>query len=252
MDPSSPRHEGYRIPRVVVDICAARPIDLAIIDGIDSMGGAEGPWSGGEGCHPGRAGRRHELRQHRRRGDRGDGLRPDGARGREPVQHVRQLPRARGAAGLGTRDLRQIEVAGTPIREARFDFAPLIRSRFPRNLPPYPRRRTHPERPIAGSPVTARRVLRMPQKLPEKLLRRRRVRLAPSVAPLASARPPTGRRAKARAPRSSAWASVPSASEKEMRGSGRSASTTSSWAARRSRGRTRRCGRSSSASAPPA
>ena len=84
MDPASPRHEGYRIPRVVVDICAARPIDLAIIDGIESMGGTEGPWSGGEALPPRGARRRHELRQHRRRGDRGDGLRPDGARGGEP------------------------------------------------------------------------------------------------------------------------------------------------------------------------
>jgi hypothetical protein len=41
--------------------------------------------------------------------------------------------------GLGSRDLGRIEVAGTPIREARFDFAPLIRSRFPRRLPPYPK-----------------------------------------------------------------------------------------------------------------
>ena len=38
---------------MVVDVCAARPIDLAIIDGIDTMGGTEGPWSGGEACHAG-------------------------------------------------------------------------------------------------------------------------------------------------------------------------------------------------------
>jgi hypothetical protein len=40
--------------------------------------------------------------------------------------------------GLGSRDLRQIEVAGTPIADARFDFAPMMRSRLPRHLPPYP------------------------------------------------------------------------------------------------------------------
>ena len=53
LDPTSPRHEGYRIPRVVVDICGARPIDLAIIDGIATMGASEGPWAGGEACEPG-------------------------------------------------------------------------------------------------------------------------------------------------------------------------------------------------------
>jgi hypothetical protein len=43
--------------------------------------------------------------------------------------------------GLGSRDLGRIEVAGTPIREARFDFAPLVRSRFPRRVPAYPPRK---------------------------------------------------------------------------------------------------------------
>ena len=41
--PGSPRHDGYRIPRVVVDICGARPIDLAIIDGVATMAAAEDP-----------------------------------------------------------------------------------------------------------------------------------------------------------------------------------------------------------------
>ncbi len=36
----------WRVPRTVVDIIAARPIDLAIIDGITSMSGGEGPWCG--------------------------------------------------------------------------------------------------------------------------------------------------------------------------------------------------------------
>jgi uncharacterized protein (DUF362 family) len=34
----------YRVPRIIVDECAARPIHLAIIDGITSMSGGEGPW----------------------------------------------------------------------------------------------------------------------------------------------------------------------------------------------------------------
>lgn len=36
---------GSRIPQTVADICAARPIHLAIIDGISTMSGGEGPWS---------------------------------------------------------------------------------------------------------------------------------------------------------------------------------------------------------------
>lgn len=34
----------FRVPHTVADICAARPIHLAIIDGITSMSGGEGPW----------------------------------------------------------------------------------------------------------------------------------------------------------------------------------------------------------------
>lgn len=39
-----PNEQGYRIPRVIVDLCAARPIHLSIIDGITSISGGEGPW----------------------------------------------------------------------------------------------------------------------------------------------------------------------------------------------------------------
>src|SRR5262249_7174683 len=34
----------WRVPRIVVDICTARPIHLAIIDGITAVSGGEGPW----------------------------------------------------------------------------------------------------------------------------------------------------------------------------------------------------------------
>lgn len=34
----------WRVPRIVADVCGARPIQLAVIDGITSMSGGEGPW----------------------------------------------------------------------------------------------------------------------------------------------------------------------------------------------------------------
>jgi len=40
----------WRVPRITVDICAARPIHLAIIDGITAMSGGEGPWCGEAGA----------------------------------------------------------------------------------------------------------------------------------------------------------------------------------------------------------
>lgn len=36
----------WRVPRIVADVCAARPVHLAIIDGITAMSGGEGPWCG--------------------------------------------------------------------------------------------------------------------------------------------------------------------------------------------------------------
>jgi uncharacterized protein (DUF362 family) len=40
----SSKDPTWRVPHIVADICAARPIHLAIIDGITSMSGGEGPW----------------------------------------------------------------------------------------------------------------------------------------------------------------------------------------------------------------
>jgi uncharacterized protein (DUF362 family) len=139
VDPTSPRHDGYRIPRVVVDICAARPVDLAIIDGIDSMGGAEGPWGGGEGCHPGVLVAGTNCVNTDAVATAVMGYDPMARAGESPFVGCDNFLELAEAAGLGTRDLGRIEVAGTPIRELRFDFAPMIRSRFPRQLPPYPK-----------------------------------------------------------------------------------------------------------------
>src|SRR5438477_9999985 len=43
-DPASSRHPGYRMPRIVADLAVARPIDIALIDGIETIAVGEGPW----------------------------------------------------------------------------------------------------------------------------------------------------------------------------------------------------------------
>jgi uncharacterized protein (DUF362 family) len=138
VDPASPRHDGYRIPRVVVDICAARPIDLGIIDGIESMGGAEGPWGGGEGCHPGVLVAGTNCVNTDAVAAAVMGFDPMAPAGAPPFYACDNFLELAERVGLGSRDLGRIEVAGTPIREVLFDFAPLVRSRFPRDIPPYP------------------------------------------------------------------------------------------------------------------
>ena len=44
LHPDGPRVPSYRVPRHIVDIVRIRPIDLALIDGIETISGGEGPW----------------------------------------------------------------------------------------------------------------------------------------------------------------------------------------------------------------
>jgi uncharacterized protein (DUF362 family) len=139
VDPTSPRHEGYRIPRVVVDICAARPIDLGIVDGIDSMGGAEGPWAGGATCHPGVLIAGSNCVNTDAVATAVMGYDPMAKGGTAPFLDCDSFLELAESKGLGSRDLSRIEVAGTPIAKARFDFEPLLRTRVPKATP-LPRR----------------------------------------------------------------------------------------------------------------
>lgn len=47
LNPQSPRDPGHRMPRIVAELCAARPIDISFIDGIETIAGGEGPWNRG-------------------------------------------------------------------------------------------------------------------------------------------------------------------------------------------------------------
>ena len=44
LHPDSPRDPGYRVPRILVDQIGIRPVDLAIVDGVETVRGGEGPW----------------------------------------------------------------------------------------------------------------------------------------------------------------------------------------------------------------
>ena len=79
IDPHSPRDPGYRVPRVVADLVAARPIHLAVIDGIETVAGGEGPWVKKlRPVKPGLLIAGTNCVSHGRRGDGADGLRSHG------------------------------------------------------------------------------------------------------------------------------------------------------------------------------
>lgn len=130
-DLSTPRQAGYRVPRVVVDLISARPIDLAIVEGVKTMTGAEGPWGRGPlsavapgvivaGTNPVNTDAVCMALM---------GYDPMAVRGTPPFENADSTLALAEGVGIGTRDLRRIEVVGTPIREALFDFASIRRQR---------------------------------------------------------------------------------------------------------------------------
>lgn len=139
VDPKSPRQDGYRVPRVVVDLVAARPIDLAIVEGVKTMAGGEGPWSFGPlslvnpgilvaGTNPVTTDAVCTALM---------GFDPMADRGASPFTSCDNTLRLAEEAGIGTRDLKRIELVGTPIEKAKFDFSAL-----PRRRPPIGRKNT--------------------------------------------------------------------------------------------------------------
>lgn len=123
LDPHSPRDPGYRVPRVTVDLVAARPIHLSIIDGVETVAGGEGPWTeklrvvppglliAGRNCVTTDAVCAALM-----------GFDPMADRGTPPFEKCDSTLKLAEQLGLGTRDLRRIEVIGVPIAKARIDF----------------------------------------------------------------------------------------------------------------------------------
>jgi len=130
-DPGTPRQDTWRVPRIVTDLVSARPVHLAIIDGVKTMTGGEGPWV------------REDLKP-AAPGVLLAGLNPVSTdavamavmgfdamagRGTPPFELCDNTLELAEGVGLGTRDLKRIEVVGTPVTEAKFDFAAIRRQR---------------------------------------------------------------------------------------------------------------------------
>ena len=133
-DPKSSREGGYRVPRTVVDLVGARPIHLAIVEAVRTMAGGEGPWI--DNCtlvSPGVivAGLNPVNTDAVCMGVMN--FDPMSDRGTPPFETSDNTLRLAEDAGLGTRDLRRIEVVGTPIAQVKFDFAALRRVQRAKN-----------------------------------------------------------------------------------------------------------------------
>jgi uncharacterized protein (DUF362 family) len=123
IDRGIPRHPGYRVPRVVADVVCARPVDLAVIDGIDTIRGGEGYWNAGvEAISP-------KLLLVGRNAVCTDAV-CTAVMGYDPTANHKQPPfpgenylRLLADAGVGTNDVRRIEVRGLPLKDALCPFA---------------------------------------------------------------------------------------------------------------------------------
>ncbi len=121
IDPRSPRRPSYRVPRHTVDSLGIRPIDLTIIDGIETVSGGEGPWLELALQKPGLllAGRNPVCTDAIATAVMG--YDPMAAAGTGPFAADNHLAMAAGF-GLGTNDPKQIEVVGLPLAQARHPF----------------------------------------------------------------------------------------------------------------------------------
>jgi uncharacterized protein (DUF362 family) len=125
LHPDSPRDPGYRVPRVTVDQVGIRPVDLGIVDGVETVRGGEGPWLPGlERMTPGLivVGRNPvcvdavgmAVMSYNTRADRGT----------SPFIRGDNMLKLAEAVGIGTTDLNRIEVVGVSVKDARIDFGP--------------------------------------------------------------------------------------------------------------------------------
>lgn len=119
----TPRDDKWRMPRIVADLSAALPVHLTVIDGIDTMAGGEGPWI--RGCrpvHPGLliAGLNPVCTDAVATACMG--FDPMASRGTPPFETCDSFLELAEQLGVGTRDLRRIEVAGLPVAKAVFRF----------------------------------------------------------------------------------------------------------------------------------
>ncbi len=115
-----------RVPHIIVDVNAARPIDLAIIDGITAMTGGEGPWCSQAAVikvtTPGILIAGLNSVSTDAVATAVMGYEPRSSRGTKPFENCDNHLLLAEQAGLGSADLSQIDVRGMTIQSARYNY----------------------------------------------------------------------------------------------------------------------------------
>jgi uncharacterized protein (DUF362 family) len=109
-------------PRIMA-VVAARPIHLAIIDGIESMAGGEGPWvEGTRRISPGVLIAGTNPVSTDAVGMAVMGFEPMAVRGTPAFERCDSTLQLAEELGVGTRDLRRVDVAGARIQDVAYRF----------------------------------------------------------------------------------------------------------------------------------
>jgi uncharacterized protein (DUF362 family) len=125
LHPGTSNIAGVRVSRVVADLALVRPIHLAILDGVESMAGGEGPWIRGTrpvtpgvliaGLNPVCTDAVSTAVM---------GFNPRAGKGEAPFyRNAENTLTLAEAHGVGTTDLKRIEVRGVPIEQALYRYA---------------------------------------------------------------------------------------------------------------------------------
>jgi uncharacterized protein (DUF362 family) len=123
LNPRSSREPGYRMPRIVAELNLARPVDLAIIDGVESVSGGEGPWIRGlRFVKPGVLIAGTNAVNTDAVAAAVMGYDPRAPRGVAPFQTCDNTLLLAEKLGVGSAELNRIEVAGVPIAKAVYPY----------------------------------------------------------------------------------------------------------------------------------
>jgi uncharacterized protein (DUF362 family) len=122
INPTSPREGGYRVPRCVADLVAARPIHLAIVDGIESQTTTETVSRNATHVTPRLliAGLNPVCVD--AVGAAVMGFDPMADRGTKPFERCDSTLKLAEELGVGTRDLRRVEIIGARVADLVLDY----------------------------------------------------------------------------------------------------------------------------------
>jgi uncharacterized protein (DUF362 family) len=124
LDHGLPKHWSCRVPRITADTFGARPVDLTLIDGVETNRGGEGPWI--KGVQPVQP----KLLLLGRNAVCTDAV-AAAVMGYDPTADHKTFPfmgenhlKLLASVGVGTNDPERIEVRGLAVKEALYPFNP--------------------------------------------------------------------------------------------------------------------------------